>query len=45
MIIKIKDGQEVICKTIILDDRDVLADGQYLIPLASIQTITEDEIE
>lgn len=45
MIIKIKDGQEVVCKTIILDDRDVLADGQYLIPLSSIQTITEDEIE
>ena len=45
MIIKVKDGQEVICKTIILDDRDALADGQYLIPLASIQIITEDEIE
>lgn len=45
MIIKIKDGQEVICKMIVLDDRDVLADGWYLIPLSSIQTITEDEIE
>jgi len=45
MIIKVKDGQEVVCKTIILDDRDVLADGQHLIPLSSIQTIIEDEIE
>lgn len=45
MIIKVKDGQEVICKTIILDDKDALADGRYLIPLSSIQTITEDEIE
>ena len=45
MIIKVKDGQEVICKTIILDDKDALADNRYLIPLSSVQTITDDEIE
>ena len=45
MLIKLRDGVEIPCKDIILDNRDMLVDGRYLIPLASVDKIEEEEIE
>lgn len=35
MIIRLRDGAEITCKDVILDNKDILADGHYLIPLPS----------
>lgn len=45
MIIRLRDGAEITCKDVVLDNKDILADGHYLIPLASVERIEEDDID
>lgn len=39
-----RNGEELECQTIVLDDKDIFADGRYLFPLASVERIEDDTI-
>ena len=39
-----RNGEELECQAVVLDDKDIFADGRYLFPLASVERIEDDTI-
>lgn len=45
MIIMLTDGSEIPCKTICLNNEDLLADYSHLIPVEMVKEIREEAVE
>lgn len=44
MVIKLRTGDEITCKTIVLDGQDILADDFCLVPVEDVDRIEDDEV-